>query len=52
MLNEEMLPIQLWIYIGLVQENGKTSMYSYGLAEFGKLEMEIINSDIDVKLFV
>ena len=48
MLNEEMLPIQLWIYIGLVQENGKTSMYSYGLAEFGKLEMEIINSDIDV----
>ena len=48
MLNEDMLPIQLWIYIGLVQENGKTSMYSYGLAEFGKLEMEIINSDIDV----
>ena len=48
MLNEDMLPIQLWIYIGLIQENGKTSMYSYGLAEFGKLEMEIINSDIDV----
>ena len=48
MLNEDMLPIQLWIYIGLVQENGKTSMYSYGLAEFGKLEMEIINSDMDV----
>ena len=48
MLNEDMLPIQLWIYIGLVQENGKTSMYSYGLEEFGKLEMEIINSDMDV----
>ena len=48
MLNEEMLPIQLWIYIGLIQENGKTSMYSYGLEEFGKLEMEIINSDMDV----
>ena len=47
MLNEDM-PIQLWIYIGLVQENGKTSMYSYGLEEFGKREMEIINSDMDV----
>ena len=26
-------------------EEGKHSIYTYGLADFGKLEMEIVNSE-------
>lgn len=42
-LLDDMLPIQLWVYIGIV--NGeKSSIYTYGLKEFGKSEVEILNS--------
>lgn len=47
MLNEGMLPIQLWIYIGIVADNEKTNMYSYGMSEFGKSEIEIIDCEMD-----
>lgn len=38
------LPIFNWIYFGLRQNKGKQSVYTYGLKEFGKKEMEIIKS--------
>lgn len=46
LLFEDILPVQLWIYIGLVGEENSNSAYTYGLKEFGKTEIEIIKSDI------
>lgn len=43
-MNEEYLPLNLWIYFGLrVTDNGN-SAYTYGLKEFNKTEVEIVNS--------
>jgi len=44
-MSEQDLPLYNWIYFGLRKENGKQSVYTYGLSDFGKKEMEIINSD-------
>lgn len=44
MMSEEDLPLYNWIYFGLRQENGKQSIYTFGLADFKKKDMEIINS--------
>lgn len=46
-LLEDILPIQLWIYIGIIDNGNTSSVYTYGLKEFGKEEMEIINSDME-----
>lgn len=46
LLLQEMLPVQLWIYIGLVSDENTNSAYTYGLKEFGKTEIEILNSDM------
>lgn len=43
-MSEENLPLYNWVYFGFRQENEKQSAYTYGLADFGKKEMEIINS--------
>lgn len=43
-LNEHDLPLNLWIYFGLRQENGLNSGYTYGLTAFNKAELEIIDS--------
>ncbi|MBQ0787085.1 MAG: DUF4261 domain-containing protein [Oceanihabitans sp.] len=45
MMTEEDLPLYNWIYFGLRKENGKQSVYTYGLADFGKQEMEIVASE-------
>ena len=44
-MSEKDLPLFIWIYFGLRQENGKNTVYTYGLADFGKKEMEIVDSD-------
>jgi hypothetical protein len=44
MMTDEDLPLYNWIYFGLREENGKQSVYTYGLEEFGQKEMEIIES--------
>lgn len=44
MITDPDLPIYNWIYFGMRKENEQNSIYSYGLADFGKLEMEIVNS--------
>lgn len=49
MMSEEDLPLYNWIYFGLRKENGKQSVYTYGLSDFGKLEMEIVDSEYSLK---
>lgn len=44
MMTEVNLPLYNWIYFGLREENGKQSVYTYGLTDFGKKEMEIVDS--------
>lgn len=43
--SEDRLPLYNWIYFGLRQLGTKQSIYTYGLSDFGKQEMEIINSE-------
>ncbi len=45
MMTEEDLPVYNWIYFGLRKEKGKQSVYTYGLTDFGKKEMEIVDSE-------
>ncbi len=49
MMSEDNLPLYNWIYFGLRKENGKQSVYTYGLEDFGKKDMEIINSDHSIE---
>lgn len=43
-LLEDTLPIPLWVYLGIINEENQSSIYTYGMKEFGKKEIEIINS--------
>jgi hypothetical protein len=43
-MNDEYLPLNLWIYFGLRVTEYGNSGYTYGLKEFNKTEMEIIRS--------
>ena len=44
-MNDENLPLPLWVYIGMRQNDQGSSVYTYGLKEFGLKEMEIVNSE-------
>lgn len=48
-MSDQNLPLYSWIYFGLRQEDGKQSVYTYGLSDFDKPEMEIINSEHSLK---
>lgn len=41
-LLDNMLPVPLWVYVGIVNSRG--SIYTYGMKEFGKDEMEVIDA--------
>ncbi|NME67938.1 DUF4261 domain-containing protein [Flammeovirga aprica JL-4] len=43
-MSKQDLPVGNWVYFGFREENNKRSVYTYGLADFGKQEMEIVNS--------
>ena len=43
-MSDTSLPLYNWIYFGIRKENGKNSMYSYGLADFNKTEIEILET--------
>jgi hypothetical protein len=43
-MSEEHLPINLWIYFGIRTTDKGKSGYTYGLKEFNKTEMEVLNS--------
>lgn len=45
LLKKNSLPIALWLYFGMFAENDQEiSGYTYGLSEFGKMELEINHS--------
>ena len=44
LLLSDMLPVQLWVYIGIIYNNERTSVYSYGMQEFGKSEIEVLET--------
>lgn len=43
-MSDEHLPLNLWIYFGLRKTEEGNSVYTYGLTEFGKNNMEVVNS--------
>jgi hypothetical protein len=43
-MSDEYLPLNLWIYFGLRVTDDGNSAYTYGLKEFNKTEMEVVNS--------
>lgn len=47
-MSSEQLPLHNWIYFGLREGKAKRSMYTFGLADFGKKEMEVVNSKKDI----
>jgi len=48
-MSGEYLPLNLWIYFGLRVTDSGNSAYTYGLKEFNKTEMEIVNSSKDLE---
>lgn len=55
LMNNEYLPLNLWVYFGLHTSDNGHSGYTYGLKEFNKTEMEILNSSKslgDIKNFL
>ena len=44
LLLSDMLPVQLWLYIGIIYNNERTSVYSYGMQEFDKSEIELLET--------
>lgn len=46
LLLDDILPIQLWVYIGIINSDEKSSVYTYGMKEFGKSEIEIIDANM------
>jgi hypothetical protein len=46
-LLEDQLPIQLWIYIGLVGSEAGSSIYTFGLKDFNKMELEVLDSTME-----
>ena len=49
LMNEEYLPLNIWIYFGYRVSEAGNSGYTYGLKEFNKNEMEIINSSKSIE---
>lgn len=47
-MNDENLPLYNWIYFGIRTENGRNSMYTYGLVDFNKTEIEILETNHSV----
>jgi hypothetical protein len=43
-MSNEYLPLNLWIYFGFRLNDNGNSGYTYGLKEFNKTELEIVNS--------
>lgn len=48
-LNSNQIPLDLWIYIGLGRSENGNNVYTHGLAAFDKLDMEIINTKLDLE---
>ncbi len=49
LLTDDYLPLNLWIYFGYRVTDNSISSYTYGLKEFNKSEMEIIDSSKSIE---
>jgi hypothetical protein len=47
-MDADYLPLNLWIYFGMGITNSGNYGYTYGLSEFGKKELEIVDSKQDL----
>jgi len=43
-LDQDVLPIYCWIYFGMLQQEGLSSGYTFGLTEFGLTDLEVNKS--------
>lgn len=48
-MSDDSLPLYNWIYFGIRTENGRNSMYTYGLADFNKTEIEILDTEHSIE---
>lgn len=48
-LKSDEIPLMLWVYIGFRKSKKGNSVYTYGLTDFQKQEMEIIYSQLDLE---
>jgi hypothetical protein len=48
-LKEDGMPVTLWVYLGLRKSEKGNSLYTYGLTDFGKQEIEVINSKLELE---
>lgn len=48
-IKQQGIPLTLWIYIGIRPSQQGNSIYTYGLTEFAKQEMEVINSKLTIE---
>lgn len=48
-IKQQGIPLALWIYIGIRPSEQGNSIYTYGLTEFAKQEMEVINSKLHIE---
>ncbi|PIF33443.1 uncharacterized protein DUF4261 [Flavobacterium sp. 9] len=48
-IKQQGIPLALWIYIGIRPSEKGNSIYTYGLTEFAKQEMEVINSKLHIE---
>jgi hypothetical protein len=48
-LHEDAIPVSLWIYIGLRKSDKGNGAYTYGLELFGKRELEVVNSSMQLE---
>ena len=48
-LKEGGIPVTLWVYLGLRKSEKGNSLYTYGLTEFGKQEIEVINTKVELE---
>ncbi|WP_153393863.1 DUF4261 domain-containing protein [Chryseobacterium vaccae] len=48
-LKSDLVPLDLWVYIGVRKGEQGNSAYSYGLTTFDKLEMEFVNAPLELR---
>jgi hypothetical protein len=48
-LKMNQLPIEIWVYFGILKSENCNHGYTKGLTSFGKLEMEMVNSQRDIE---
>lgn len=48
-LTDDRIPIHLWVYLGLRKSEEGNSIYTYGMSEFDKYEMEVIDSALPLE---